>query len=522
MSDALAPTDVVPSLRADLTISDPVQGAGEEMVNISDPTNGKELSVRGFELSIARMLNGRRTAQGVIDSASQIGLPISIEGLTGFVRKLKGLGFLAEAGAPEPALTTTWSARREWPEVVRKRFQQVLREARSNQLMSAKEHAEQLLRDVPDMQDVADLLKWIEDRLRAPAVGKKLPTFTEVFSTVERSWFEEGERLSEKNEQAHAALEAAGPTPEELIKPRGGVLKIILPLIFIVAAAAGALFPFPYKVPVKYELQAKNTVSVDSPRIATVATVPVKNGDWVEAGAPLVTWDNEGAKKRMAESEAKLKDLNKKLTAMAKGNTKVADAKKKLDKAQADAKKAHAELDAATAKAKGKKNPAVAKADKKAKAADDAVTKAQKAVDASGAGDKTTEMRAEVDKATAELDALKAQAEAPPLAASAAGFVTGLATKAGDVLQPGNAVCKLEDSKTMKVKIAAAGKGGDALQEGQSATLTLPSGTLEAKIEKVVGKEATATVDNKTGALKSGTKGDGIVAAGGRSMISRL
>jgi multidrug resistance efflux pump len=520
MSDVLAPTDVVPSLRADLTISDPVQGAGEAVVNISDPTNGKEMSVRGFELSIARMLNGRRTAEGVIESAAQIGLPISLEGLSGFVRKLNAMGFLAESGAPEPSLTTTWSARREWPERTRKKFQEVLREARSNQLMSAKEHAEALLRETPDLADISDLLNWINERLRAPAQGKKLPTFTEVFSSVEASWFEEGERLSETNERAAAEMEAAQPSGE--MQPRGGVLKIILPLILVAAAGAAALFPFPYKVPVKYELVAKSSLNVDSPRIGTVATVAVKDGDWVESGAPLVTWDNAGAKKKVGEAEAKVKELNKKLTAATSGNKKLVEAKKKLEKAQADEKKAATELEAARAKAKGKKSPAIPKAEKKLKSDQESTVKAQKALEQIQAGDKSSEIRAEVDKATAELDALKSQADAPPLTAAAAGFVSNLKAKAGDTVQKGDPLLKLEDSKSMRVKISATGKGADALSEGQTATLALPSGTLEAKIDKLIGKEAQATVDNKGGTLKSGTKGDGTVNAGGKSMISRM
>jgi multidrug resistance efflux pump len=373
------------------------------------------------------------------------------------------------------------------------------------------------------MQDVVELLKWIEDRLRAPAVGKKLPTFTDIFTAVEKSWFEEGERLSQTNEQAHAAMEAVGASSEVMVKPRGGVLKIILPLILVVAGAAAALFPFPYKVPVKYELVPKNSLNVESPRIGTVASVAVKEGDWVESGAQLLTWDNEGAKKKMNEAEARLKDYNKKLTALTTGNKKIADLKKKAEKAQADAKKAQAELDAATAKAKGKKSPALAKADKKAKAAADAASKAQKAADQAAQGDaKTTELRADVDKATAEVDALKAQVAAPPLTAAASGFVSGLKAKQGDVLQSGYSVCKIEDSKSMRVKISAQGKGADALAEGQSAVLTLPTGTLDATIDKLVGKEAQATVENKTGALKAGTKGDGTVAAGGRSFLSRM
>ncbi len=525
MPDVLAPTDVVPTLRADLNISDPVQGAGEELVNVTDPISGTTMSMRGFELSIARMLNGKRTAQSLVDGAGQIGLPISLEGLGGFIRKLHGLNFLAEAGSPEPALTTTWSVRREWPDDIRKRFQQALREARSNELLQAKEHTEALLRDAPDIVDAKDLLTWIQERLHAPAVGKKLPTFTDVFAAVEKGWFEEGERLSAKNEQAHAEQDGTTNvgTVSHVVKPRGGVLKWVLLAILVLGAGAAALVPLPYKVQVKYELVAKSSANVEAPRVGTVATVVVKDSDWVESGAPLLTYDTEAAKKRLAEAEVRLKDLNKKLTAMTTGNKKVADAKKKLEKAQADLKKATAEVDAALAKAKGnKKNPAVAKAQKKEKAAADAIPKAQKVLDAAGAGDKTNEMRADVDKATAERDALKTQAEAPPMTAPTSGYVSGLKVKAGDVLQPGNAVCKLEDSKVLRVKMSAADKGFDAIQEGQAATLSLAGAPVAVKVDRVLGGEASGSLDNAKGTYKSGAKGEGVVAAGGRSMLGRL
>src|SRR5687767_14303229 len=103
MADLLAPEDVVPAFRADLKLADPVQGAGEKLVTVADPQSGKSMAFRGFELSIARMLNGRRTAGEVVDAAAAIGLPISIEGLSGFVKKLRGLGFLSHPlDAPVP------------------------------------------------------------------------------------------------------------------------------------------------------------------------------------------------------------------------------------------------------------------------------------------------------------------------------------------------------------------------------------------------------------------------------------
>src|SRR4051794_6079506 len=112
MADTLTPQDVVPAFRADLKLADPVQGAGEKLVTVADPVSGKSMAFRGFELSIARMLNGHRTASEVIEAAEQIGLPISLEGLGGFVKKLRSLGFLSHPLDATVAEPTTWGERR--------------------------------------------------------------------------------------------------------------------------------------------------------------------------------------------------------------------------------------------------------------------------------------------------------------------------------------------------------------------------------------------------------------------------
>src|SRR6185369_2368173 len=119
MADLLTSEDVVPAFRADLKLADPVQGAGEKLVTVADPVSGKSMAFRGFELSIARMLNGQRTANEVIEAAGQIGLPISIEGLSGFVKKLKSLGFLSHPLDAPVEKSTTWNERREWSDDVR-------------------------------------------------------------------------------------------------------------------------------------------------------------------------------------------------------------------------------------------------------------------------------------------------------------------------------------------------------------------------------------------------------------------
>src|SRR5262249_43313129 len=140
---------------------------------------------------------------------------------------------------------------------------------------------------------------------------------------------------------------------------------------------------------------------------------------------------------------------------------KAADARKKLDKAAADLKEEQAGLE--KVKAKGKK-PAIAKQEKKVKKAEGAVAKAQKAFDAAQAAAGGS-AKGETDKAIAEGDAVQGQSEAAPFSAPAAGFVRDLKVKAGDALKAGGAVCALDDTKTLTVKLAV--PTGGTLTEGQ-------------------------------------------------------
>ncbi|MBK7861987.1 MAG: biotin/lipoyl-binding protein [Archangiaceae bacterium] len=530
MSDSLNPEDVVPAFRSDLKLADPVQGAGEKLVTVADPVSGKSMAFRGFELSIARMLNGQRTAGEVIDAASQIGLPISLEGLSGFVKKLRSLDFLShplDAPVGEP---TTWGERREWPDEVRARYQVALREARSNDLLSAKQHLDELLRDAPELKEARDLQVWVDERLRAPAAGKRLPTFTDVFGVVERTWFEEGERQSEANAAeskrlaslsdipAAVAPAAEAPVSEAVEAPKkkgGGVGKIIAVLLVLVVAGAGAaaaLYPIPYLAKGTFELQSRSALNVEVAREGVVGAVAVKEGDWVEAGARLFDYDNEAARKRLADAEKKVVELQKKSEKSGAGK-KLGDAKKKLEKAQGDLKDAQGDLE--KAKTKGKK-PAIAKAEKKVKKLEGAVAKAQKAVDGAGSG---VEKGSELEKAIAEREALRPQVEAAPFNAPVAGFVSALKVKQGDPVKTGSVVCHLDDSKVLSVKMAMA--KGEKMAEGQTASLSVEGKKVDVKIEKIINGEGKGTLDNSKGGFKAGQKGDLTIDTGGRTLLSK-
>lgn len=545
MADLLNAEDVVPAFRSDLKLADPVQGAGEKLVTVADPVSGKSMAFRGFELSIARMLNGQRTANEVVDASSAIGLPISLEGLSGFVQKLKSLGFLAHPLDGPVAEPTTWGERREWSDEIRTRYQQALKEARSNELMSAKQHLTELMNDAPDNADVRGLMQWVDERLKAPAAGKKLPTFTDVFGVVERTWFEEVERQSAAQDKENARLASlsdvpvvAGPAAngpgvtgpgasltEEPVseavevpkKKKGGAAKFVVLFLLLLIAGGGAfaaLYPMPYVVSGTFELSPRNSSNVEVAREGVVGAIAVKDGDWVEAGALLFSYDTEAAKKKIGDAEAKVAELRKKAEKSGAGK-KVAEARKKLEKAQARAKEEQDDLE--KAKAAGKK-PAIAKQEKKVKKVEAALAKAQKAFDSASAA-LGSDAKGDLDKAVAELASVKAQTEAAPFNAPVAGFVRELKVKAGDEVKVGAVVCQLDDTKVLTVKMTS--PKTDPLKEGQKVTLDVGGKKVDAKVEKIINGEARGTVDNAKGELKVGDKGSMRIDTGGRTLLSK-
>ncbi len=209
MNEGLKLDEVVPVLRADLKIGEPTPGRGETTVTVFDPATGREVTVRGFELSIMRMLNGRRTAEEVLSSASQIGLPLTLYSLGVFIRRLRKEGFLGDPGSG-PQNLLSWEPRNEWTEEIRRLYQEALREARADRLMAAKSRLDTLLARAPGTKEAQQLLHWVMERLR-PEGGPRTPLFKDVYGEVEKGWFADGERQSELNETA-ADLEAQATT----------------------------------------------------------------------------------------------------------------------------------------------------------------------------------------------------------------------------------------------------------------------------------------------------------------------
>lgn len=522
MPEQLGLSDVVPVLRADLKIDDPQPGRGESEIHVEDPTTGKFLVMKGFELSLARMLNGRRTAEEVLTAAGQIGLPLSIESLNGFLRKLNKEGFLHKVAGMAPIDITTWEARSEWNEEIRRLFQEALREARADRFVAAKSRLDALLARSPAIKEAQQLLHWVMQRLR-PESGPSTPAFSDVFAMVEKSWFAEGEQASAANERA-AADRPSFSDPTEKADPNWrppgkSKLPLVLGGLAVLGVAGALMVPMPRTATAPFTLQPRSVTNVAAPRAGTLATIAVKAGQWVDKGTTLATWDTAATQKKIAALEAKAAEVQKKNKATAAGAKKLADAQGKLDKATAAQAKAQAELDKAKAAGKGKRTAAVAKADKKLGAAQKVALAAQKVV-AGLTPAASPAIANELKMIEDELKKAKGELADVNVIAGADGFVQALAAKPGQAVEAGAVLARLEDSRVMKVVIAL--PRGETPAVGSKVSLQVGTVAAKAVIEKVEGGNAEGTVDNTNGGFQGGATGEASFAGAPKSVLGRL
>ncbi len=520
MPDQLSLSDVVPVLRADLKIGDPQPGRGESEIHVEDPLTQKFLVMKGFELSLARMLNGRRTAEEVLTAAGQIGLPMSIESLNGFLRKLRKEGFLTEMAGMAPVDITTWEARSEWNEEIRRLFQEALREARADRFVAAKSRLDALLARSPAIKEAQQLLHWVMQRLR-PESGSDSTPFSDVFASVEKSWFNEGEQSSAVNEKALAdrpAFDDATVPAEPGWTPPGKSRKGLVVGVVALAAMGGLLIaPMPHTATAPCTLVPRAITPVTLTRGGTLSAVSVTEGQWVDKGATLAKWDTQAAVKKVTALEARLADVQKKNKAGAATAKKLADAQSKLDKASAAQSKAQAELD--KLKATKSKKPVIAKAEKKATAAKAAVAAAQKGV-AALTVPLAPAIQGELTMLQGELARAKFETTDQAVIASADGFVQGLAVKPAQTVEAGAVIARLEDSRTLKVVIAL--PRGESLSIGDAVHLKVGSVAAKSVVEKVEGASAEATLDNAKGGFKGGATGETTFAGVNKSLLGRL
>jgi hypothetical protein len=155
----LSRSEVVPLLRADLVVG---RGASPGLFELTDPTRGRQLVLFEFELSVARMLDGRRRVAEVIENGDRLGIPVDPGGLSRFVQLLERQGFLAPAGTASVAGSAgPWAKRRTWDARTRARFQSGVRLVRLGRPDEAVASFREILAGDPENPEAHEMLALI-------------------------------------------------------------------------------------------------------------------------------------------------------------------------------------------------------------------------------------------------------------------------------------------------------------------------------------------------------------------------
>jgi biotin carboxyl carrier protein len=280
--------DLLPALRSDLVISSEAHGAGVHGVNITDPRTQKTLAVRGFEISICRMINGSRRAGEVVAAAQAVGIPLTVARLAAFVTRLGQLGFLVSdapvAAAMTAARSLTWSGRSMWSAEIREGYQNALKDARLDRLEEAKASLTRLLNKAPDTTEAKVLLEWIEEQIASKAAGWPRATFGDVFAEVENEWA-----------QAETSQTAGEPERDGMRRSRGVVAAALVAVLLLMLFT-----PVPRRAAAHWRIEAGASEQVLLQREGRLVQVLVKEGQWVEASVALARYDGSSAKEAAA------------------------------------------------------------------------------------------------------------------------------------------------------------------------------------------------------------------------------
>lgn len=509
----LQPDDVVPRLRQDLRIS---QGAGEDGIfEVEAPDTGLRTALHDFELSMARLLNGQRTVQDVVDSGGQLGIPLTLDGVASFIKKLRVLGFL-EADGKVSRTGTTWDPRAEWSPEIRNLFQEAVRHYRADQPSDARSYLQALLAKAPGLPEAEELMVRVEARLTAEGSAVPPPSFAQVYNVVENSWFEAGDsgQFSIADDDKDAGGVDGGP--------RRSVLKPALVVLGVLAGlGVGLLFvPFSDSVRAQARLRSRVFAQVVLPRAGVLADVRVQDGQKVEKGSVLAAYETPESRARLDAASAKLAQLTAQGPQREVDPKLAAKAKAALDKAQADLRRAQGELDKLRAKSRGRRTAAVAKAEKKVAQAQAAVERAQRPLEPTGKPD-TAAHEQKVQAATREREAAMAALAVEQVIAPEAGEVRGLSARAGQTVGANEVLARLEDPTALVLAIDVSAPQRNAVKVGMPVAVTILGKPLHLKVTQVTDKGVEASVDNADGRLKSGMSGEATVDLGARSTFAR-
>lgn len=180
-----AATDAAPKFRTGLRLT---RQPGTALFDVYDPKSGHTYLVHDFELSLLRMMDGRRPLAEVLETAARLGIPITLDALNQFIRYLERYSLFAslgEAGLGEED-RAMWGARTDWDETVRPLFRSGLRMHRQGHYPQAVGYFEAVLAADPGNAEAMQMLEQAQ-RQMPPRGPKPVEDRVEKFDALEIS-----------------------------------------------------------------------------------------------------------------------------------------------------------------------------------------------------------------------------------------------------------------------------------------------------------------------------------------------
>lgn len=281
--------DVVPTFRSDLFVQAPPRGNGAEVITLGPAGSNERVQIHGFEFSMARMLDGRRTAKEVMRNCTALGLPVTLSALEGFLRELELHGLLASGTGPTVLIPAEdQRSRASWTPEARAGYQQVLRAMREGRLGHARNLLAQLQAAAPYAPETRRLGAWLDEQLRQGGGHD----FQKVYRQVEHTWraLVPGEAPPELRVRT---------TAREMVAVRRRPL--LLAGVVLAVVVVGLFIPLPRLVPAAARLEpAAQQVGV-ADREGLIDRVQVTEGALVPNRAELFSWDVSELEVQVAE-----------------------------------------------------------------------------------------------------------------------------------------------------------------------------------------------------------------------------
>ncbi len=473
----ITPDDVVPSLRNSLAFNHLPQGLGAGFVNVKNIINGDEYRLRGFEYSLARLLNGRRTAADVVSAARQVGLPVTLSDLDGFVKKLSDHHLVTQTPLPPNDYDmASFEARERWDDKTRQLYRTALREGRAGNLNRALISLECLLYERPKTEAAVHLRKRLKESLKAP---DSVAQFRKIFADTERDWRSE-EPLVDRSEKERRAV-AMG---------LGGVLALGLLVLSL------ALVPFPLEVIQPATLVPIASAKVLAPSSGRIATVPVAVGQWVEKGTVLYTYDITSQVQLLEAAVERVDKLNRSLYSNLP-QTKAAEDARTRD-AKAEARLAQAE--AALEQEASRDGLGIAEAEHALSLAQKETSAARQDLDALVPELQRTAFRAQ----QAELQELETALLRSEVKAPLSGAIMMLAVQPEAEVVKGMGSAQIDDTRKLRAVALVEPRDLPALAPGQSVLLLSQGRATNATLESVSGRQVEVVIDNAAASFQPG------------------